>query len=107
MSVTQVSFRDKMLPSQPIFQEKFEGDAEHFFTALYETLVRSLYQAYIPSYEVSYDTLGYQEAFILKYTWELTIYFTFFVLGQRTGSFHGLPTLLLTEDALILDGPPD
>ena len=46
---------------------------------LYETLVRSLYQAYLPSYEVSYDVLGDQEAFILKYTWELAIYFTFFV----------------------------
>jgi flavin-dependent dehydrogenase len=46
---------------------------------LYETLVRSLYQAYVPSYAVSYDCLGDQEAFILKYTWELTVYFTFFV----------------------------
>ncbi|MBI2818834.1 MAG: hypothetical protein HYX73_02555 [Acidobacteria bacterium] len=46
---------------------------------LYETLVRSLYQAYIPSYAVSYDVLGDQEAFILKYTWELAVYFTFFV----------------------------
>ena len=47
--------------------------------SLYETLVRSLYQAYIPSYELSYDVLGDQEAFILKYTWELAVYFTFFV----------------------------
>jgi flavin-dependent dehydrogenase len=46
---------------------------------LYETLVRSLYQAYVPSYAVSYDVLGDQEAFILKYTWELAVYFTFFV----------------------------
>jgi flavin-dependent dehydrogenase len=45
----------------------------------YEPLVRSLYQAYIPSYELSYDALGDQEAFILKYTWELAVYFTFFV----------------------------
>src|SRR5207249_11551451 len=47
--------------------------------SLYETLVRSLYQAYIPSYEISYDVLGDQEVFILKYTWELAIYFVFFV----------------------------
>lgn len=46
---------------------------------LYESLVRSLYQAYIPSYAVSYDVLGDQEAFALKYTWELAIYFTFYV----------------------------
>ncbi|HEY6180682.1 MAG TPA: hypothetical protein VIW67_00480 [Terriglobales bacterium] len=48
-------------------------------TALYETLVRALYQAYIPSYAASYDVLGDQEAFIMKYTWELAVYFTFFV----------------------------
>ena len=47
--------------------------------SLHETLVRSLYQAYIPSYELSYDVLGDQEVFILKYTWELAVYFTFFV----------------------------
>ncbi|OFW44165.1 MAG: hypothetical protein A3J28_02640 [Acidobacteria bacterium RIFCSPLOWO2_12_FULL_60_22] len=46
---------------------------------LYETLLRSLYQAYVPSYVVSYDVLGDQEAFILKYTWELAVYFTFYV----------------------------
>jgi hypothetical protein len=46
---------------------------------LYETLVRSLYQAYVPSYAVTYNCLGDQEAFILKYTWELAVYFTFFV----------------------------
>jgi flavin-dependent dehydrogenase len=47
--------------------------------SLYEPLLRSLYQAYIPSYERSYDVLGDQETFILKYTWELAVYFTFFV----------------------------
>jgi hypothetical protein len=47
--------------------------------ALYETLLRSLVQALIPCYVVSYDVLGDQEAFILKYSWELTIYFTFYV----------------------------
>jgi flavin-dependent dehydrogenase len=46
---------------------------------LYETLLRSLYQAYIPSYAESYDSLGDQEAFALKYTWELAVYFTFYV----------------------------
>ena len=46
---------------------------------LYESLMRSLYEAYVPSYAVSYDVLGDQEAFILKYAWELTIYFAFYV----------------------------
>ena len=46
---------------------------------LYETLLRSLVQALIPCYVVSYDVLGDQEAFLLKYAWELTIYFTFYV----------------------------
>ena len=46
---------------------------------LYETLVRSLYQAYVPSYAESYDSLGDQEVFALKYTWELAIYFVFYV----------------------------
>jgi len=46
---------------------------------LYETLLRSLYHAYVPSYAVSYDVLGDQEAFVLKYTWELAVYFTFYV----------------------------
>ena len=55
--------------------------------SLYETLVRSLYQAYLPSYELSYDVLGDQEAFILKYTWELTVYFTFFVFPFINQSF--------------------
>ncbi len=48
-------------------------------TALYEQLQRALYEAYIPSYAVSYDCLGDQEAFTLKYTWEVTIYFAFYV----------------------------
>lgn len=47
---------------------------------LYDLLMRALYEAYVPSYSVSYDCLGDQEAFTLKYTWELAIYFGFYVL---------------------------
>jgi 2-polyprenyl-6-methoxyphenol hydroxylase-like FAD-dependent oxidoreductase len=47
--------------------------------AVYEVLMRALYQAYVPSYSTSYDVLGDQECFALKYAWELTIYFVFFV----------------------------
>jgi len=45
----------------------------------YEALARSIYEAYVPSYAVSYDTLGDQEAFTLRYVWELSVYFAFYV----------------------------
>jgi flavin-dependent dehydrogenase len=48
-------------------------------TKLYEQLMRACYGAYVPSYSVSYDCLGDQEVFSIKYTWELTIYFAFYV----------------------------
>ncbi|MEK6279427.1 MAG: hypothetical protein AABN95_03660 [Acidobacteriota bacterium] len=47
--------------------------------ALYEQLMQAVYQAYVPSYAISYDTLGDQESFTMKYSWELAIYFAFFV----------------------------
>ena len=46
---------------------------------LYDTMARALYESYVPSYAVSYDTLGDQEAFSLRYTWELAVYFAYFV----------------------------
>ena len=46
---------------------------------LHEQLMRSVYSAYVPTYATSYDALGDQEAFSLKYTWELTVYFAFYV----------------------------
>ena len=46
---------------------------------LYEQMMRAVYQAYLPTYAVSYDALGDQEAFSLKYTWELTVYFAGYV----------------------------
>lgn len=47
--------------------------------ALYEQLMRAVYQAYVPTYATTYDCLGDQEAFCLKYTWELTVYFAGYV----------------------------
>ena len=44
-----------------------------------EQIMRAVYSAYVPSYAVSYDTLGDQEAFSLKYTWELATYFAAYV----------------------------
>jgi len=46
----------------------------------YEQIMRVMYEAYVPSYAVSYDCLGDQEAFTLKYTWELAVYFGFYVM---------------------------
>lgn len=46
---------------------------------LYESLARSYYEAYVPSYSVSNDTLGDQEAFSLRYIWELSVYFSYYV----------------------------
>ena len=46
---------------------------------IYELLMWAFYEAYVPSYSVSYDVLGDQECYAMKYGWELTIYFTFYV----------------------------
>jgi len=48
-------------------------------TAMYEAMMQAAYGAYVPTYAVSYDALGDQETMTLKYTWELTIYFAFYV----------------------------
>lgn len=44
-----------------------------------EQLMRAVYGAYVPSYAECYDALGDQEVFSLKYVWELSIYFAFYV----------------------------
>jgi 2-polyprenyl-6-methoxyphenol hydroxylase-like FAD-dependent oxidoreductase len=46
---------------------------------VYESLARSVYEAYVPSFAVSYEVLGDQEVFTLRYVWELTVYFAFYV----------------------------
>jgi FAD dependent oxidoreductase len=46
---------------------------------LYEQVARAVYDSYLPSFAVSYATLGDQETFTLRYAWELTVYFSFFV----------------------------
>jgi len=45
----------------------------------FEMLAQALYGSLLPTFSTSYDTLGDQEAFTLKYTWELSVYFSFFV----------------------------
>ncbi len=56
-----------------------DADALARKVRLYESLARSFYEAYVPSYAVSYDTLGDQECFSLRYVWELSVYFAFYV----------------------------
>lgn len=48
-------------------------------TRLAEQIERAVYSAYLPTYAQSYDCLGDPEAFSIKYTWELTVYFAFYV----------------------------
>lgn len=58
-----------------------EGDADELAERcrLSEQIMRAVYGAYVPSYADSYDALGDQEVFSLKYVWELSIYFGFYV----------------------------
>ncbi len=53
----------------------------------YEALQWAVYEAYVPSFAISYDTLGDQEAFSLRYIWELTIYFSFYVFPMVNDLF--------------------
>jgi flavin-dependent dehydrogenase len=46
----------------------------------YEGMMRAFYEAYVPSFSTGYDALGDQECFVMKYTWELAVYFSFYVL---------------------------
>ena len=55
-----------------------------------ELIQRVMYESYLSSYAVSYDCLGDQEAFTLKYSWELTIYFGFFMLPMINGLYGNL-----------------
>lgn len=57
------------------------GDQKELETKIrfYEPLARAIYEAYVPSFAVSYCTLGDQECFSLRYVWELTVYFGFYV----------------------------
>ena len=48
-------------------------------TRSYEALARAVYEAYMPSFTRGYDALVDPEAFVMKYTWELTVYFAFYV----------------------------
>jgi 2-polyprenyl-6-methoxyphenol hydroxylase-like FAD-dependent oxidoreductase len=46
---------------------------------LYEQVMEVFYQGTVPAYAVTYDALGDHESFVMKYTWELSLYFAFYV----------------------------
>jgi flavin-dependent dehydrogenase len=52
-----------------------------------EKIQRVMYESYVPSYAVSYDCLGDQEVFSLKYSWELVVYFGFVVFPMLNNLF--------------------
>lgn len=58
---------------------------------IYEPLMKVFYEAYVPSYAVSYGALGDQEVFTLKYAWELAIYFSFYVFPVINDLFTNRP----------------
>lgn len=70
-----------------------------------EAIQRVMYESYVPSYASSYDCLGDQEAFTLKYTWELTVYFGFFVLPMINGLFANLPFMRSFLQRFAILGP--
>jgi len=45
----------------------------------YEVMMRTVYLSFLPSFQRSYNALGDQETFAMKYVWELSIYFVFYV----------------------------
>lgn len=58
-----------------------EGAAElEAKCAFHEQIMRVMYESYVPSYALSYNCLGDPETLTLKYTWELAVYFGFYVL---------------------------
>ena len=56
---------------------------------LYELLVQSLHNSLLPTYAKSYDALGDQEVFSLKYTFELANYFGVIFYGYMMLLDHG------------------
>jgi hypothetical protein len=54
---------------------------------LYDQLMLAFYQATVPTYAISYDALGDQETFVMKYVWELSVYFSFYVFPFINGLF--------------------
>ncbi|HEY1911750.1 MAG TPA: FAD-dependent monooxygenase [Vicinamibacterales bacterium] len=71
-----ISIYNTLVVDSILTTDQAELDAK---VPLFEELERAVYAAYLPSFQIGYDCLGDQEAHSLKYVWELTIYFAFYV----------------------------
>ncbi len=71
-----ISIYNTLVVDSILTKDQAELDAK---VPLFEELERAVYAAYLPSFQIGYDCLGDQEAHSLKYVWELTIYFSFYV----------------------------
>ncbi|MEQ1945590.1 MAG: hypothetical protein ABL995_00270 [Bryobacteraceae bacterium] len=72
--------------TQVVHAIQAEDDAERAARCeLAEQIERVMYESYIPSYSITYNCLGDQEAFSMKYTWELAVYFCFYVVPAISG----------------------
>lgn len=54
---------------------------------MFESLLKVVYRSFLPSFSRSYAALGDHETFYMKYTWELSVYFTYFVFPFINGLF--------------------
>ena len=64
---------------------------------LAEMMMQSYYTSLMPTFATTYDALGDQETFVLKYTWELSVYFSFFVfpfINDLIADGHFIPGYL-------------
>ena len=79
-------------------------------SAWYEQIMRVMYESYIPSYQLSYNCLGDPETLTLKYTFELAVYFGFYVVPftnqnlyvMKFGQTNGAPYFVNEGSAPVL-----
>ncbi|NJL26549.1 MAG: hypothetical protein HC897_01075 [Thermoanaerobaculia bacterium] len=71
----------------------------------YEQMMRAVYEAYVPSYSLSYDVLGDAEAYTMKYVWELTVYFGLYVFPFINGLFTDRRFILMFLSRFSKLGP--
>ena len=66
ISIHNTMISDAILGPESALQQKVPA---------YHQLMRAWYEAYVPSFALTYEVLGDHEAYSVKYTWELTVYF--------------------------------
>ena len=70
-----------------------------------EILMRVMYESYVPSFHLSYNCLGDPETLTLKYTFELSIYFGFFVLPFTNQLFANMEFMQAHLSKFAMLGP--